>query len=159
MTNLFLNDLHNYWQSKCGKELLPKRNQIDPIDMAKFLPYLILLDVEDDPLDFRYRLVGTGICSYLRKDYTGIKMSEIQHQSSGNKVWSSCEKVVVGKCVVRSEDLYVCPKKDLIHSYSIMLPLTSDGERVDMILAGVEIDHFVSSGDLMKKYLSSLNSS
>ena len=48
-----------YWQGKCAAGALPASRTLDPLEMPRLLPHLLLKDVRRDPWDFRYRVVGT----------------------------------------------------------------------------------------------------
>ena len=152
-----LNPLLSYWNSKRveNKGRIPKRSQIRPSEMINFLPYLILIDVLSDPLDFRYRLIGTGICYYLKNDYTGLCMSEIPHQKAGTVIWKNCKNVVINKKALFPNTPYVGPKMDFNKSKDLLLPLSSDGENVDIILIGVEFEKHIKGKELCSKVLAS----
>jgi PAS domain len=49
-----------YWQRKCGERHMPRRADIDPVEMPELLPYVRLVDVVA-PGQYRYRLVGTEL--------------------------------------------------------------------------------------------------
>src|SRR5688572_27444072 len=69
--------LHEYWRSKAGAQgSVPRRRDIDPTELPDLLPNLMLLDVERNPLRFRYRLVGTRIVDFSYRDFTGTYLDE-----------------------------------------------------------------------------------
>lgn len=69
--------LHEYWRSKAGADgSVPQRRDIDPTDLPDLLPNLMLVDVERDPLRFRYRLVGTRVVDFSYHDFTGTYLDE-----------------------------------------------------------------------------------
>ncbi|NJM91687.1 MAG: PAS domain-containing protein, partial [Rhodospirillaceae bacterium] len=41
--------LHRYWQSKCRDGSLPLRAAIDPTEIPRLLPYLVLAEIERRP--------------------------------------------------------------------------------------------------------------
>jgi hypothetical protein len=51
----------DYWFQKRGGRLAPTRADIDPVEIAPLLPRVMLVDVSTDPVDFRFRLAGTGL--------------------------------------------------------------------------------------------------
>src|SRR3954471_8992298 len=53
----------DYWLGKAPPNRLPGRQHIDPLEMRRFLPYILLLDVvrETGRYRFQYRLVGTHV--------------------------------------------------------------------------------------------------
>ncbi|UEM24468.1 PAS domain-containing protein (plasmid) [Skermanella mucosa] len=61
-----------YWESKLAGRRMPARRDFDPVfEIPHLLPWIMLVDVLRDPLDFRYRVIGMGIAERSTKDYTG----------------------------------------------------------------------------------------
>lgn len=72
-----LHRLHEYWRSKMGAQgEVPRRRDIDPSEVRELLPNLMMVDVERDPLRFRYRLVGTRVVDFSYRDFTGTYLDE-----------------------------------------------------------------------------------
>ena len=70
-----------YWQGKCAPGGAPPASRaLDPLEVPRLLPHLLLKDVRRDPWDFRYRVVGTLVREHSRHDWTGKWMSEIDGQ-------------------------------------------------------------------------------
>lgn len=61
----------DHWRSLCGDQPMPPRSALDPLDVIKLLPHIVLVDVLRDPLQFRYRLVGTFVTGLAERDATG----------------------------------------------------------------------------------------
>ena len=129
-----------YWIKIRGSQAMPSRADLDPIDIRQILPNVVLLDVASDPVDFRYRLIGTKIVSQLNNDHTGKWMSEIPHQKPPSTIWSSCETVVTQKLPMTTEIPYTGRNKDFAVSEDILMPLSADGVSVNMLF--VVIDFF-----------------
>jgi hypothetical protein len=69
--------LHEYWGAKAGAPgAVPQRRDIDPTELPDLLPNLMLVDVEYNPLRFRYRLVGTRVVDFSYHDFTGTYLDE-----------------------------------------------------------------------------------
>jgi hypothetical protein len=128
----------DYWIAKRGDRLMPARADLDPMEMIPFLPNIILLDVLRDPLDFRYRLIGTLVEEHMSAPYTGRRFSEFEGQSAGSHIWTSSERVLAERQPVRSDVPYIGPKSDFTTIEDVMMPLSSDGESVDVIMIVVE---------------------
>ena len=64
-------EIHDYWQRLRSGRPVADRALIDPVDIKRVLPHLLLLDGEGEPPRFRYRLVGTAI----RKSRLGLAVS------------------------------------------------------------------------------------
>lgn len=129
-----------YWIKIRGTRAMPSRADLDPLDIRQILPHVVLLDVASDPLDFRYRLIGTKIVSQLNNDHTGKWMSEIPHQKPPSTIWSSCETVVNQKLPMTTQIPYEGRNKDFAVSEDIVMPLSADGTNVTMLF--VVIDFF-----------------
>jgi hypothetical protein len=68
--------LLSYWQRLRGSETIPHQDQIDAADMWLALGYIMLLDVVDGGLDFRYRVYGSKIADRSKIDMTGKLLSD-----------------------------------------------------------------------------------
>jgi hypothetical protein len=66
-----------YWQKKRGERPLPDRRDIVPAEIIKLLPNLHICDVLDAGRDFRFRLFGTALVSFIGMEMTGRCVSEI----------------------------------------------------------------------------------
>jgi hypothetical protein len=62
--------LHRYWQSKTREGLLPLRAAIDPTEIPRLLPFLVIAEIEASPMRVRYRLVGTQVVEDHGSDFT-----------------------------------------------------------------------------------------
>lgn len=129
-----IRDGFNYWCSKGWPGRLPTRADIDPMDIPKLLPNVVLLDVQDGPRDFCYRLIGTGVVHHLAEDLTGKWMSSLDHQRAPSRIWDSCEKVVETACPLLSAIPYVGPHAEYLYGEDIILPLAGEQGAVDKLL-------------------------
>jgi hypothetical protein len=128
-----------YWAEKRGANLLPARADFDPlIEQPGLVPHMMLKDVQRDPLDFRYRLVGTLVRHHLSRDPTGQWMRNIPGQGPGNQLWAHHEQVVTTRAPLFLRPDYVGPHKQFLTIESVILPLASDRETVDMLMIFVD---------------------
>lgn len=102
--------------------------------MATLLPNVVLLDVQQNPLDFYYRLVGTGVVHHLARDLTGSCMSQLEHQKPPSRIWESCEKVVETACPYLTSIPYVGPHAHFLYGEDIVLPLGDQNNAVSKLL-------------------------
>jgi hypothetical protein len=70
ITSARVGELHRYWQGKCRGGVLPSRGAIDPVEIPRLLPFLVLAEIEDSPMRVRYRLVGTQVVEDNGADFT-----------------------------------------------------------------------------------------
>src|SRR5882724_9732666 len=66
-----------YWRQQRRGRAMPRRRDIDPIDIPKLLANLQLVDVVDGGARFRYRLIGTASVAAFGTDATGKCIDEI----------------------------------------------------------------------------------
>ncbi len=126
--------LIDYWQRKRAGDRLPGRTAIDPAEMKRVLPQLLLIDVERDPLDFRYRLAGTLTYDIFGFDLTGRRVRDIPPPDWGETVWQSLA-VIVETRLPQYVRLDFTTAEGNLRSYRVLrLPLAEDGTTVDCIL-------------------------
>lgn len=126
-----------YWQEKRGARCMPARGDIDPVEIVDILPHVILFEVERNPPDFYYRLLGTKMDEHMNGSYTGMRMSEIAHQRPPSRIWTCLETVRDSKEPLSSDIPYVGKNKDFLVSEDLIMPLSDDGDQVNMILVTV----------------------
>jgi hypothetical protein len=75
--------LHAYWQNLAGGAV-PERSQFDPGAIKPLLPYLCLIDFEDDPFRVYYRLTGSKVDEFNGFNLTGTYLDQlVKDDSSG----------------------------------------------------------------------------
>lgn len=116
----------DYWQRIRGEREIPARRDLDPADIATILPNVMLKDVCRDPLDFRYRLVGSRARHHSQADYTGKRMSELAHQGPSSVVFRVCAWVVENRRPLLLRPPYAGPQRDFLWIEAAVMPL-SDG--------------------------------
>ncbi|MGE5147399.1 MAG: PAS domain-containing protein [Candidatus Eiseniibacteriota bacterium] len=135
-----LKRLYAYWLAKKGTRAAPARADIDPLEIAPLLPHVTLIDVESAPLRFRYRLVGTEIVNNVGEDFTGRYLDTLLRLAQRDLMAAELARVVAsGQPAV---NLWEYARHDGRHvRYErLVLPLSSDGKTVDMLLSGMVFD-------------------
>jgi hypothetical protein len=130
----------DYWRSLARTGKPPSRSDIDPLDIPNLMPQVILLDVQHEPWDFRFRLIGTNVVYHLSQDWTGQWMTQIPHMAPPSRIFTSCVVVASSGTPQRSEPPYVGPHQDFVTAEDTILPLSRDGDVIDMLMVFVE--HF-----------------
>ena len=126
-----------YWESIRKGRPMPSRADLDPADIVELLPQVFLLDVQQEPLNFRYRLVGTMMDDHMTGAYTGLWMRQIPHQCPPSRIWSSCEQVATGRQPISSDVPYVGKNRDILSTEDLIMPLSDDQETVNMLFVTV----------------------
>lgn len=74
----YAKEVFDYWLEARGTAMLPPTAAIDPTRLpSDCLPYLSLLEVEQEPLRLRSRLTGTALAEYWGTNQTGQYLDEI----------------------------------------------------------------------------------
>lgn len=133
--------LFAYWQGKRHGDRLPSRGDIRPEEMKPFLPIVYLVDVLGDD-QFRYRLLGTEIVDYARRNMTGHILSPATHGPTFEQMRAVYRSACEGKALVFRRRARALDRDDaLVRVDGIVLPLSSDGRSVDMLLGGMGFGH------------------
>jgi hypothetical protein len=64
-------ELFGYWDRIRTGRLAPSWSDVQPGKIAALLPYILAVDVLDQPFDVRYRIVGTAVVDAFGYDFTG----------------------------------------------------------------------------------------
>jgi hypothetical protein len=131
-----LRDLHAYWLSRHAEGALPGRRSLDPLDVPHLLPYMMLIDVWHEPFDLRYRLVGTALVDHMGRDTTRMRVEDAYVGADWPKVEQDYKTAIFDKRPVlrRNEGLDASGRRFAYER--LLLPLSADGLRVDMLLGG-----------------------
>jgi hypothetical protein len=133
-----IQELVDYWQQKRRGRMVPARSDIDPMELRPHLPHIFMMDVLDGGLDFRFRLVGTSIVQGLGHDNTGKTLSELYGDRPDvlRKILARFILAVQERRPIFARgNIWWLPDRSF-HRYAIgLLPLSSDGATVDIILA------------------------
>jgi hypothetical protein len=132
-----LRQLFRYWSDKKADRFAPARREIEPSELRDLLPHIYLVDVEDRPIRFRFRLIGTEIVQNFGLDMTGRYIEEIDFSDRAPSVLAHYAAVVTTRepsCHIvhftRGSGRHLAYER-------IIMPLSSDGENVDMLLGGI----------------------
>ena len=128
---------YDYWKQKRAGRAMPARSDIDPAEITKILPHVFLLDVRQEPLDFRYRLIGTKMEEHMLERYTGLWMSQIPHQRAPSRIWANCRKVALEGRPLSGDTPYIGKGKEFLSTEDLIMPLSDGGATVQMLFVTV----------------------
>lgn len=126
--------LYRYWDACRRGRPMPGRADIDPIEMRDWLARMALIDVGADGSEFRYRLVGTALTELRGSDPTGLAVDAAWPREDAEVILAAYRQVAEHKAPV-----FCHPAQQMHHDQDpavgiMLLPLSNDGERVDVIL-------------------------
>ncbi|MBI2253149.1 MAG: PAS domain-containing protein [Proteobacteria bacterium] len=136
-----------YWQRKCAGRAMPSRSDIDPSELRNFLPHITLVDVVDDPRRFVYRLIGTAEVELRGYDPTGKAVADAYFATSAEEALKHYEATRTSRTPHYIADPFQAVDR-FIGEEDLFLPLSNDGETVNMIMVfSISRDLFQSDDD------------
>lgn len=125
-----------YWLEACPNDgrTFPARADIKVTDLRNRMSHVGVVEVEQNPLDFRYRLIGTWLRGFLYEDYTGRSLRELEGKGPGSGLWSILENVYQDRDPLYCAVPYVGPKADYKQASTLYLPLADDHETMNKIM-------------------------
>jgi hypothetical protein len=126
--------LYQYWNARRGVWSMPTRADIDPMEMRYWLPRITLVDVSPDGAQFTYRLVGTQIVDLLGMNPTGQRIETAWPEDEAARLLEGYREVVETRAPIFCHQTCEWLSDQEPTAWAICLPLSSDGERVDMVL-------------------------
>ena len=127
-------ELYLYWRGKCRDGRLPRRTDIDPLDIPRLLPYLTIVEVVEDERRYVYRLVGTKEVEIRGQDPTGKSVAEAYYGPSVEEAHGFYNEVVATAQPVYDDSPFVGPDGRYNDDELLFLPLAEDGHKVSRIL-------------------------
>jgi hypothetical protein len=129
--------LYRYWAAKAGDRPIPRRDDLDPIEMKPWLANLILVEFKGVFETYRVKLEGTNIETFYRERRTGRGIealtSEAERQLMKAQYWPVVER---GKPAFYEAE-FINSEGKLSHQVKLLLPLSEDGITVNMVLGGI----------------------
>jgi hypothetical protein len=130
-----LHEVLSYWSTKRGNRPMPSRRDIDPLELGPaVLPHLMLVDVEPGPR-FRYRLFGTAVGETFGMDATGQYIDAVMVGQYKDFLLGLYHDLLTMKKPIYSTSIYGTKLDRKMWTQRLMLPLSTDGGAVDMVLA------------------------
>lgn len=124
----------DYWNAVRGERFAPARGEIDPREAKAFLPHLQIFDILDGGRAFRPRLVGTAITRTLKEDPTGRVFDDSSPQKAARRTLRAIRWTLEHRKPLRTfATRTAVESQDFLSHETIFLPLSSDGQTIDMM--------------------------
>jgi hypothetical protein len=135
--------LLRYWNEKRGTRAMPTRGDLEVSEMKQHLGWVMIVEVLPGFADFRYRLIGTLVTQYFLADGTGKTVKQMyakENPAAGNGITAIFRKCARDKVVVRAYGDAGWIGDGFEGFDCICLPLSDDGENVNMLLHAFVFD-------------------
>jgi hypothetical protein len=143
-TDLRLEQAYHYWLGKAAGRALPSRVDIDPTEIPKLLPDVMLVERFDSGR-YRYRLIGTENTRAHGVNATGRFLDEVlPGPDYGAHVLRLYDESVQQRRALYSECLFFSPVRHQPerHTKVLFMPLSNDGAIVNMVFV-MQIFHYL----------------
>ena len=124
--------VYDYWKSKCKPGLLPRRGDLEPTEIPHLLKHVGLIDVLPND-DFRYRLIGTLMVNFFRKEFTGTLVSQSKQGKYGLILRDMYRQVRDFKRPLYSKSRFIYEKEWPIEMRRLILPLSENNNDINML--------------------------
>ena len=135
ITDARLQEAYDYWCRIGAGRSMPRRRDLDPTDIPRLLPHVMLVDVDGGR--YRYRLIGTANAQEHGMNATGLYVDDVLKgpEYRGHALRLYDETVHSGRPVY-SESLFLSPSGGAIerHTKALFMPLSEDGSAVTQVL-------------------------
>ena len=132
-----------YWNEKRATRAMPGRGDIVPAELKRWLPQVLLVDVQPGGADFRYRLLGSRLLPYFPGAAVGQLMSHALAPFGAETASGTLQ--VYGLVAQKGVPIFIKGPGELFAQRSkffeaILMPLADNDERVNMIFGAFEFD-------------------
>lgn len=137
-----------YWEARRNDRRWPAPDSVVTDDLTRHLPWLHMYDIWENG-GFRVRLMGSAIVKLAGEDLTGLAGGPDDKDAKVKRAAEVLAKVVaMGEPVVTHVEGSVLPGARFQQLDTLWLPLSDDGETIDVVLAATaaqEIFDFVDA--------------
>jgi hypothetical protein len=148
--------LINFWKRCLGAEAVPLWQKVEAEDLTRIAANLSFLDVDTGGYSERYliRLSGATIARvYGKTDCRGKYLDEVIPPAHYEQAQKPYRQSVATGCPVYTIHDVTDSSGRVVHYERLLLPFSSDGQRVDRILASFEficVDGAFDGHELLK---------
>lgn len=140
--NARLQRLLDYWKSRIPSgRMMPSRTDIDPRDLKEHLDDIMMIELtEPENITAEtcfLRVVGTNLTYFHGRELTGTYLSEFALPNRREKGLMSFRHIAEYKAPLRYVGQYIVLDGEAAYNESLAVPLSNDGNRVNMILSSI----------------------
>lgn len=137
--------LYDYWLGCASGQEMPSRSDINPAQIPRLLPYVTLVDVQDDIGRSKVRLAGTRLRDVYDCEITGLCLDELDFGTQRDYWMAAYRHTAIDGKPTQGIVRGPLVNKEHLVQYWIKLPLACPHKTgVGMILS---LDYFLSAID------------
>lgn len=131
-------DCLHAWGKMRGEKLFPKWSDMDWMSFPlSLIPYFVVCDVKQQPLDFTYRFWGTAHAIVFHADYTGKSVRDVRPSEAGAVLFAQYERMLELRkpMIFIFQTLSGIDENLPIKEASLRLPFSDDRESITQIMS------------------------
>ena len=125
-------EILRYWRRKAGDRNIPRRADIDPLEIPRLLPNVLLWDVVDD--DYLCRLSGSEVDLSMGTVMKGCRLSDIKCPLIG-EAKEEFDAVRDGEMASFAERTMGWLGKPYLYYRHLLMPLLDRSNRVQVLMS------------------------
>jgi hypothetical protein len=139
--------LFDYWNAIRAGRPAPLRSEIEPGDIRRILPYVFILERQDENT-YRFRLAGTGLCSVYSMEFRGHNMLSMWQEDCLSSLKHALRDVTLNASISIVEYTATTNEQREATFEMILLPLAQDNGAITRVLGcAVPVKEFPWIGD------------
>jgi|SRR5579864_1410049 len=129
--------MYDYWQRKRVGRRMPRRRDIDPVDIPRLLPNILISEVvpSSGRARYRYRLAGTAIVRAFGRDPTGHFADDLTNGAYRDFIMGLHRTVSEERRALFCESRYLAQREYHMVAKRLLLPVSEDDDRVNQIIS------------------------
>jgi len=133
-TSARVRDLYDYWTRLRGDRLMPRRQDIDPVEIWSLLPYIHLSEWQarpDGSMGVLFRIAGTEIVATAGHEYRARWLNDILGENSDlEQIMSLYYRVVASRVPIFGRTDSTTVRLGVEFFEWVLCPLSDDGKTV-----------------------------
>jgi hypothetical protein len=129
--------LFQFWRGKLQGRPMPAPADLEQGDMARWADNLMLVDVPGELADFRIRWLGANVAAMFGAPRAGTGIEAMTSEGERNSVIPQYRVVIDTGLPAYYETEVELSQRGLVDQRKLILPLSTGGNRVDAVLAGI----------------------
>ena len=126
--------LEQLWERKRVGAKLPSKTAFPPHEIRPWLGHVLLVDVDQNPVRFRVRLMGVNLVAYAGTDHTGRWLDEIFDPEQVKRLTAPHFKCLETKAPHYDVTAIIKDGSEKMLLHRVHLPCADDGSTVNVIL-------------------------
>lgn len=132
-----LSRLFRFWKDLGGAQGLPCRADFSPEQLGFILGHITIVDVLRDPLNFRYRLIGTRLEEAGRRGDQGKTLDQIEPETYRNMIGQTFRQVVDFRQPLCHHISYL-HHQNMVSYEQLILPFRHRGAEVEVLVEALD---------------------